>query len=185
MPCIEPAAVYAVVSSHFAVLQAGASSNYYNAILIPSIFVALTIIIIFATINWLKAYYSRNPVAQIDKEFRKEQDTLLALAEGRKRERERQAQEAAEQEQIRLELGELTIDLNDFLYKSCRQCLLDLDDDTEIVVILDAEIAVHKACFDEHLGLNPDSTSKYLYIWPEDKFIPFDDFGKSGLSVGI
>ena len=36
MPCIEPAAVDAVFSSHFAVLQAGASSNFYNAILIPA-----------------------------------------------------------------------------------------------------------------------------------------------------
>jgi hypothetical protein len=166
-------------------IQTGASANFYNSLLIPSLFVALTIAVIFGTIHWIKAYMSRNPVAQIDKEFRKEQDTLLALAEARKRERARLALDAEEQERIRAEIGELTIDLNDFLYKSCRHCLLALDDDTEVVVILDAEVAVHKACFEEYLGLNPGSMSKYLYLWPEDKFIQIENFGKSVTTVEL
>lgn len=155
------------------------SANAYNSIFIPTIFLFIMVVALILIINYVKESFKRNPVAQIDQEFRKEQDTLLALADARKRQREREAKEAEEQELIKKEIGELTIDLHDFLYKSCKHCLLEMDDDTEAVVLLDSQTGIHKACFSEFIAQNVESKCKYVYIWPEDKFMLFDEFAKT------
>ncbi len=155
------------------------SATAFNSIFIPTIFVTVLVVSLLLVINYLKESLKRNPVAQIDQQFRKEQDTLLALAEARKLQREREAKIAEEQERIKTEIGELTIDLNDFLHKSCKHCLLDMSYDTESVVLLDCQVGIHKACFSEFVAQNRDSKSKFVYLWPDDKFLEFDEFAKT------
>jgi len=156
-----------------------ASANAFNSIYIPTIFVLILVVALIFVINYLKESFKRNPVAQIDKEFRKEQDTLLVLAEAKKRQREREVKQAEEQKLIQKEIGELTIDVHDFLHKNCKHCLLEMDEDTESVVLLDGLIGVHKACFNEFIDQNNEAKSKYVYIWPEDKFVLFEEFAKT------
>lgn len=162
--------------SQLPVLQAGpAASDVARAIMVPTIFIIFIVIALFLVIWYVKEYFKRSPVAEIDREFRAEKDTLLIMAEAKKIEREKQAEQLKVREKIMSEIGDLSIDVDSFA-KSCPHCMLDHSEDMEIVYFIEQKFGVHRACFADYHAANPNSISKYLYIHPEGDFEYWDDF---------
>ncbi|MCD6119246.1 hypothetical protein J7K50_05350 [bacterium] len=160
--------------------QTGAATTF-KALIVPTIFIIVLVVALVLVIHYVKETMKRNPVADLDRQFRAEEDTLLALADAKKREREKLAKEAELQETIKREMGELEVDMSEHFDKACPQCLLELGDDTEIVVVVEQNIAIHRACLSDYLALNADVRSKYLYLYPDEKFAIFDEFVKENL----
>lgn len=169
-------ASFGAIPASLVFYQTGASpSSVAKALVVPTIFVLIVLVAFFLVIWYIKEYFKRSPVAELDKEFRAEKDTLLIMAQAKKMEREKQAAQEKVREKIMAEIGELSIDMELFAL-SCPHCLLELSDDMEIVFFLEQKFGVHRACFVDYHAANQDAMSKYLYIHPEGSFEYWDDY---------
>ena len=77
--------------------QTGAADTF-KALIVPTVFIIVLVVALVLVIHYVKETMKRNPVADLDREFRAEKDTLLILADAKKREREKLAKEAELQE---------------------------------------------------------------------------------------
>lgn len=170
-PCVElfPSSLFTAA----VILQ---TSPYVRAILIPTIFVLVVLALLIYFIWLVKENQKRNPVADLNREFRAGRDILLALAEKKKAERETSEKQAREDARIKEEIAELSVEIGDYIGHPCPQCLQDIEYEMDVIVIVDANECVHLSCFREYLIYNPDAKSEYLYLFPEDRYVSFDDY---------
>ncbi|MEP0813542.1 MAG: hypothetical protein HRF49_02610 [bacterium] len=151
------------------------SADLIRALLIPSVILFALVVILIYSIMLLKRYQMRNPIAELDKEFRAEKDTLLILAEKKKQEREKAMKADEARMRVLEEMGEQSVNMPDYLGTECPNCLQPMAEDTEILVLLDCATAVHSVCFKDFLLLSPESKSRYVYLYPDGEFASWDD----------